>query len=678
MQNRSFAYHKVLLLVFSLMVLVSTPVKADIQDLLDGLEKYRSGLLFLQTQQWKEAAITWVKLSEKLLANNAGIKQAQQAAFAQLLATIVLEREGDPASYTSWGATLQYYLQGRTTWNTTQTQLKQYIQDITQPLAQADPDTGIPSLNNKQLFLIQLNDQLDFLNFNGPRPGLVAVEKSASDEDTITIGLDYYARPLALIDQEQQSVESRSKYAGASVVDISENNTGLSGRGVPSNGIQTDIQKNDNNDIRKGSTDSENQELSVSTRDANLNLTQLGEGNNSSRTIEFTDKEQQIAQNAWRYFINNLQANTGMYNSVNQYPRATLWDMGSALAAMVSAEQLGVLSRQDFQQRMKRHLRTLQQLPLYNGELPNREYNTKNGKMIDIINQPSATGSGWSALDIARTLIWFKIIFNWYPEFRPLIEKIIAQWDFQRLAKNGQMNGVWNNLSKEKLRQEGRLGYEQYAAMGFLHWGITLPAAFDYANSDYIDIYELSVRYDTRNHSYLTSEPFVLSQLELGGIDVEFQKLASIVYEVQKRHWQRVNLLTAYSEDSIHQAPWFLYNTLYNPDTGQQWSCVAHNGKPVSRCSTLSTKVAFSWAALYGDDYSQLLRSQVEDLFHPKYGYYAGRYEDSEINKALTVNTNAVILEALLYMKRSGRPFLDSEQTQKTQQPVVKHSTWEN
>ena len=39
-------------------------------------------------------------------------------------------------------------------------------------------------------------------------------------------------------------------------------------------------------------------------------------------------------------------------------------------------------------------------------------------------------------------------------------------------------------------------------------------------------------------------------------------------------------------------------------------------------------------------------------------GYYAGIYEKKGVNKCLNVNTNAVILEAMLYLKRNKQAFL--------------------
>jgi hypothetical protein len=181
--------------------------------------------------------------------------------------------------------------------------------------------------------------------------------------------------------------------------------------------------------------------------------------------------------------------------------------------------------------------------------------------MLDHRSLPSETGSGWSALDIGRILIWLKIVAAWYPEMKPLCERIVARWDFRRLRLNGEANGVSVENGKEYLRQEGRLGYEQYAVRGFSLWGIDLPAASGYAHIATVNILNVELRRDSRSYSFLTAEPFFLAQMEIGAIDPLFDDLAASVFEVQKRRWEETGILTAVSEDSVSLAAWFVYNT---------------------------------------------------------------------------------------------------------------------
>ena len=67
------------------------------------------------------------------------------------------------------------------------------------------------------------------------------------------------------------------------------------------------------------------------------------------------------------YVEREYQRGTGMVNSVISYPYATAWDMGSMLAALYSAHELGLITRLEFQEKLSRALETLQKLPLFGG-----------------------------------------------------------------------------------------------------------------------------------------------------------------------------------------------------------------------------------------------------------------------------------------------------------------------
>ncbi|MBI3248274.1 MAG: DUF3131 domain-containing protein [Deltaproteobacteria bacterium] len=359
---------------------------------------------------------------------------------------------------------------------------------------------------------------------------------------------------------------------------------------------------------------------------------------------------------AWRYFAANRQTNTGMFNSVHIYPFTTMWDLGSSLAGLASAEQLGVITSDYFHQSVRLLLETLQLMPLYNQELPNREYTTQTAKMTDLKNRASTLGSGWSAIDLGRLLIWLKIIAHWYPEHAEQIQAFVARWQFARLAANREMNGTIRLDGAERLRQEGRLGYEQYAAMGFWLWGVELPNALDLKETRITEVLGFRLPYDIRDHAFLTSDPFFLAKLELGAISPEFDDLAQRLYLVQQKRWEQHNILTAVGEDAIDKQPWFVYNNVLFE--GKPWHCVNNAGQPFPDYQNVSTKAALAWSALYPGSYAEALTRAVEGLVDERWGYYAGFYEKGGLNKSLNINTNAIVLETLLYLKRERQPFL--------------------
>jgi len=102
------------------------------------------------------------------------------------------------------------------------------------------------------------------------------------------------------------------------------------------------------------------------------------------------------------------------------------------------------------------------------------------------------------------------------------------------------------------------------------------------------------------------------------------------------------------SEDNIDEAPYFVYNTVFTD--GKTWNTITESGEDASDFKSLSTKAAFGWHALYETDYTKKLMAVASTLHDVNKGWYSGRYEKSgKPNKALTANTNGIILESLAY-----------------------------
>jgi len=366
-------------------------------------------------------------------------------------------------------------------------------------------------------------------------------------------------------------------------------------------------------------------------------------------------QELEAAKSAWGYFPRNRRS-TGLVDGVQGYGYVTAWDIGSTLAGLASAERLGVIDRAELDAWLETLLATLRALPLYNDELPNREYDTRGARMVDLANRPSVRGSGWSALDLGRLLLWLRIVARWYPQHADSVRAVVARWRFERLATDGVMHGTLVRGSGEDLRQEGRLGYEQYAAAGFALWGLELAGAFARDHVAEVEVAGVRLRHDTRNLAFLTSDPFILGLIEVGGIDREFEAQAAALYAAQKSRWHATGALTAVGEDTIDAPPWFVYHTVWLD--GEAWRCTGHDGRAAPERRSLSTKAAFGWWAVFPDDYSERLLAAVRPALATAGGYQAGLYESGRPNRSLNVNTNAVLLESLLYVQRGRQAFV--------------------
>jgi hypothetical protein len=369
------------------------------------------------------------------------------------------------------------------------------------------------------------------------------------------------------------------------------------------------------------------------------------------------DQEIRDARTAWKYFENNYQEKTGLYNSVDKYPAATFWDISSGFHALMSAYELGIIDSTEFDRKMVKALKSLQKIKLYHGILPNKVYNTENLSMVDYSNRITEEGVGWSAMDIGRFLGVAARIQKFYPQYTGEIMKVIGRWDISTvLGKDATLHGIGFNFKDKsvKIVQEGKLGYEEYAAKGYIINDFDATESYRYTDFlKFVDIYGVQIGTDTREvkyhpaYNYVLSEPYILDGLEYG-FDINSRELAYRVYKVQKLRSAVTGKPVAVSEDHVDRAPYFIYNSIYA--NGKKWVCYAENGDLADDFKQLSTKAAYAWSVLYDDAYAAKLYDAVRELNDPGKGWYAGRYDkNGKINKTLTANTNGVILEALSY-----------------------------
>ncbi|WP_299872520.1 DUF3131 domain-containing protein [uncultured Cocleimonas sp.] len=371
-----------------------------------------------------------------------------------------------------------------------------------------------------------------------------------------------------------------------------------------------------------------------------------------------TEEEKKWALIAWKYFQNNTIESTGLANSANAYKSTTLWDSSSYLLAVISAKRLDIIDQQEFTSRVNKFLATMLALPLYEDKLPNKVYNTETLKMVDYNNKATEKGLGWSAIDIGRLMVPLNILVWNYPEFTTQVKAITKHWDLNSAVNKGDMYGALNEDGKTAYLQEGRLGYEEYASKSFQLIGLDVSSAIDYTSwLKFISIEGINIPTDSRTperftaNNYVVSEPYILDGIEYGW-DQMSREFAGRIYTVQEERYKNTGKLTAVSEDNIDQAPYFVYNTVFT--NGKEWNAITEDGTDASEFKTLSTKAAFGWHMLYETDYTKKLIKVASTLNDPNLGWYSGLYDKSgEPNKAITANTNGIILEALAY-KQTG------------------------
>jgi len=375
--------------------------------------------------------------------------------------------------------------------------------------------------------------------------------------------------------------------------------------------------------------------------------------------------ERKSAVVAWSYFENNTQPNTGLVNSVNGFPSTTMWDLGSYLFALTAARKLELITQGEMQRRIALIIETLSKIQLVDGYLPNKVYNTQLLEMTDYSNNTTASGIGWSALDMGRLLLALASLRRVAPEYSQAIGNIINSWSLNSMVKDGMLFGSTRMSDGTlELRQEGRMGYEQYAARAAMLYGLdVLSAVTAFEKLSWRRIQGIKVPIDLRSFrdygaiTPISSEPYFMTALEMG-LDSESNLLAYQVYRAQEKRYLDTGLRTMVSEDHVDKKPYFLYGTVFG--NGKNWAVLGEDGTSYPELRTVSLKSAFAWNAIYNTKYTRETVASLDKLQSTGIGWMAGLYETSrQPNSAVSLNTNAVVLEALHYTVFG--PFLNSK-----------------
>lgn len=381
-----------------------------------------------------------------------------------------------------------------------------------------------------------------------------------------------------------------------------------------------------------------------------------------------TPAEVAMARTAWKYFENNTQP-TGLVNAVDNYPSATMWDTASTIGAIVSARELGVITAQDADARLAKLIATLGALVMFRDELPNKVYHTQTLDKVDYANKPGEIG--FSALDLGRLLVWLKIVKERYPQHADAVDRVVLRWKFEHVVdRSGMMFGaILDKDRKTQYVQEGRLGYEEYAAKGFELWGFGTELAARAEPYATLPMYCVDVPYDARDprkfqqHNYVVSESYVLDGIEFdwdlardrGGARRHSHPwtadFAHRVYQAQENRFRATGILTARSEHQLEAEPYFVYDTVFTD--GFAWNTITEDGKYVPQFAAVSLKAALGMWVLWKSDYTDRLFEAIAGQSNPGRGFHEGLLENGKGPiRAFTANNNGIMLEALAYKAR--------------------------
>ena len=365
------------------------------------------------------------------------------------------------------------------------------------------------------------------------------------------------------------------------------------------------------------------------------------------------------AATAWKQIDRLWVQRTGLALATPDYDRLTPWDIGSVIGALYCAHRLELLSDEQYHTRLARTLKTLETMPLFRGTVYHRMYFARSAKMVGRKGGPTTVGYGWSGTDLGRLLNWLSIIDRTEPQYHAAVTRITDRIKFETTTKDGYMlGGRIGTHGKLFTWQEGRIGYEQYAARGYQYFGAAVDKAADVnLNATPVTVLGVPLLADKRGLDRLNSEPFVLMGMEFG-FTPDMEKLARNVLAAQEARFKQTGKLTMVSEDAVNVAPYYFYYYCVYCNGRAFVVDIADTGKSMDEPRWVSTKASFGYHALFGTDYTKRVLEQIANAKTSR-GWSSGVFEKSgKTTGAYDINTAAIVLEAALYRKRM-KPFID-------------------
>ncbi len=613
--------------------LVPLSAQSDSRGLSQGWPSFSVG-------HYSDAAKLWIDASAEELRRDRDSAALRHAALGNVLATMAFERARDARAYESWANAIRFYLEAGTTWEAERDELQKRYRRAAQ--ASAALEGASLRLSTFDQLVMDMQRTAGLLTYSGPPSGL---RVPGADGPALQVSPQYFAG--ASDTKSEAASEARESGFGNDTSQGSgstDEGPSLGGRLVaPGN------PRNQETQVAEPALDPK--EVSAKSTEPIAHVLVASPG-----APHFSDDDQQAAVLAWRYVQANRQPQTGLINGKDGYPFVTVADIADALAVEVAAEGLKLISLESFERETALLLTTLAQLPLYHDELFNREYDARAGRFVDLSGRISPSGSGWSATDVGRLLVWLKILGARYPDYSDTTTSIVRRLRMRRMVAGGQLASAIFDADNEQVVTDARLGAEQYTAAALSLWGLDLSSILNYDHARSVRSNGVLLIADRRTRGFISPHIFPTAVIEIGGIDGCFERIGLHLLTAQLDRRRRSGVPTMIADELLDKAPWFVYSSVL--DDEEKWRVATYQNESRPELRTQSTRAAFLWDAVFPTAAVRRLRLQAQRSNAATRGFYSGIYESGEPNHALTLATNAAILEAMLYVNNERLPFL--------------------
>jgi len=358
------------------------------------------------------------------------------------------------------------------------------------------------------------------------------------------------------------------------------------------------------------------------------------------------------ARKAWSFFDTFANEQTGLtpatvltdetYSSTHN--TLTMWDVGSSILGLVSAERLGLVKRSEARERAERILESIERAIAGNvAKLPPNELD---------YNYPWVIDPGYNACDTGRLLSALARLGQSVIGPTDLNARVAAL-DLDQMVSGERVH----TMAKGRRFPADRSHCTEYTARAFATWGIRAeyPYSAALASEDDADA-RMRLLFAASRLGQLGAEPLLLEAVEFGLSDATGY-LADVLFGTQISAHEETGSMYCVSEGPLPMEPWFTYQGLDISNRAQPWKVTTianrkeHRTESFRRTNLItSSKAAYLWAAQRWHPYSAKLVAYVRGRARREEpGFAAGIFMETGLptQKYSDANTNGIILQAI-------------------------------
>ncbi|MCV2865541.1 DUF3131 domain-containing protein [Defluviimonas sp. WL0075] len=368
------------------------------------------------------------------------------------------------------------------------------------------------------------------------------------------------------------------------------------------------------------------------------------------------------ARLAWQFFEKYSNAASGLCiatahesdGTTYLHQELTMWDLASLLAALMAAQELGLIGDDDYAARTARIVAAIPTARISARRLPAAVVSVRSG---------AALSNDFNACDTGRLLSVLREV-DAHPLTRGLAAEAVGRWDLDAIIPGGRANSV----IKGRFVDQSETHCSHYTARAFFHWGFPVQSPYMIAEDGPVADRRMRLMERVRAIGPFGAEPLLLE-----GVEMPFSEpsafLADLLLDRQRRGYEATGDLICVSEAPLDRAPWFMYQglSLATPDhpwvvqtldSGSEWQ-----DESFWRAVRLvNTKAAYLWAATRPGAFSFRLARHVRDRARIEgAGFCPGVFSATgePMNGYVDVNTNGIMLQAISYILRGRKPRFD-------------------